>query len=135
MPGAVRWACGLLPGSPGFGRRRRLTGCAWGWLAQVVVYVDGVRVGQALALEETPHHIIHRLCELDLAVSDLEQPPQQKGVGFRLKLPSLMEGKHEVRPCPLCFNSCLYIMLWADGTSQVMKCEKCGAARAACPLP
>ncbi len=63
----------------------------------MVVYVDGVRVGEALALEETPHHIIHRLCELDLAVSELEQPPRQKGVGFRLKLPNLTEGKHEVR--------------------------------------
>lgn len=68
-----------------------------GWCAQqVVVYIDGVRVGEALALEETPHHIIHRLCELDLAVSELEQPPRQKGVGFRLKLPNLTEGKHEV---------------------------------------
>jgi hypothetical protein len=68
-------------------------------LAQVVVYVDGVRVGVAAAAEETPHHIIHRLCELDLAVSELQQPPQQKGVGFRLRLPSLMQGKHEVRAC------------------------------------
>ena len=64
--------------------------------AQVVLYVDGTRVGEAQAAEETPHHIIHRLCELDLAVSDLQQPPQQKGVGFRLKLPNLMQGKHEV---------------------------------------
>ena len=69
--------------------------------AQVVVYVDGTRVGEALASEETPHHIIHRLCELDLAVSDLQQPPQQKGVGFRLKLPNLMQGKHEVGCGPL----------------------------------
>ena len=69
--------------------------------AQVVVYVDGTRVGEALASEETPHHIIHRLCELDLAVSDLQQPPQQKGVGFRLKLPNLMQGKHEVRSVSL----------------------------------
>ena len=67
-------------------------------LPQVVLYVDGTRVGEAQAAEETPHHIIHRLCELDLAVSDLQQPPQQKGVGFRLKLPNLMQGKHEVRP-------------------------------------
>ena len=58
--------------------------------------MDGTRVGEAQAAEETPHHIIHRLCELDLAVSDLQQPPQQKGVGFRLKLPNLMQGKHEV---------------------------------------
>ena len=63
--------------------------------------MDGTRVGDALASEETPHHIIHRLCELDLAVSDLQQPPQQMGVGFRLKLPNLMQGKHEVLLCPL----------------------------------
>lgn len=66
-------------------------------IVQVVVYIDGVRVGEALASEETPHHIIHRLCELDLAVSELEQPAQQKGVGFRLRLPTLFQGKHEVR--------------------------------------
>ena len=70
----------------------------------MVVYIDGVRVGEALALEETPHHIIHRLCELDLAVSELEQPPRQKGVGFRLKLPTLTEGKHEVWHCSLCVH-------------------------------
>ena len=70
------------------------------------MYVDGTRVGEAMASEETPHHIIHRLCELDLAVSDLQQPPQQKGVGFRLKLPSLMQGKHEVR-CSPCSPSSL----------------------------
>ena len=63
--------------------------------------MDGTRVGEAQAAEETPHHIIHRLCELDLAVSDLQQPPQQKGVGFRLKLPNLMQGKHEVSLSPL----------------------------------
>ena len=49
---------------------------------QVAVYVDGVRVGVAPASGETPHHIIHRLCELDLARSELEQPPQQVGVGL-----------------------------------------------------
>ncbi|KAK9842558.1 hypothetical protein WJX81_006050 [Elliptochloris bilobata] len=64
---------------------------------QVAVYVDGVRVGVAPASGETPHHIIHRLCELDLARSELEQPPQQVGVGFRLRLPDLQQGRHEVR--------------------------------------
>ena len=67
-------------------------------LMQVAVYVDGVRVGVAPASGETPHHIIHRLCELDLARSELEQPPQQVGVGFRLRLPDLQQGRHEVRP-------------------------------------
>ena len=68
--------------------------------------MDGTRVGEALASEETPHHIIHRLCELDLAVSDLQQPPQQKGVGFRLKLPTLMQGKHEVCCSSLLAHPC-----------------------------
>ena len=66
---------------------------------QVAVYVDGVRVGVAPASGETPHHIIHRLCELDLARNELEQPPQQVGVGFRLRLPDLQQGRHEVRRC------------------------------------
>lgn len=69
------------------------------FFAQVAVYVDGVRVGVAPASGETPHHIIHRLCELDLARSELEQPPQQVGVGFRLRLPDLQQGRHEVRRC------------------------------------
>ncbi len=68
--------------------------------AQVAVYVDGVRVGVAPASGDTPHHIIHRLCELDLARSELEQPPQQVGVGFRLRLPDLQQGRHEARPRP-----------------------------------
>ena len=68
--------------------------------------MDGVRVGEAQASEETPHHIIHRLCELDLAVSDLQQPPQQQGVGFRLRLPTLMQGKHEVRARDISSPAC-----------------------------
>ncbi|KAK9817855.1 hypothetical protein WJX72_003172 [[Myrmecia] bisecta] len=65
---------------------------------QVEVYVDGIQVGQSFASLETPHHIIHRLCELDLSVTtELEQPPLQQGVGFRLKLPDLNQGRHEVR--------------------------------------
>ena len=65
-------------------------------MGQVVVYVDGVRVGEAVASLETPHHIIHRLCELDLARNELEQPPQQQGVGWSLRLPQLQQGRHEV---------------------------------------
>lgn len=64
---------------------------------QVMLYVDGVSVGEVSASGETPHHIIHRLCELDLHLgSEMEQPVQQQGVGFRLKLPGLNPGKHEV---------------------------------------
>jgi hypothetical protein len=73
------------------------------------VYIDGVRVGETLASEETPHHIIHRLCELDLAVSELEQPARQKGVGFRLKLPNLFQGKHEVSSACQVLHVILYV--------------------------
>eukprot|EP00884_Botryococcus_braunii_P017186 jgi/Botrbrau1/4150/Bobra.0192s0019.2 len=65
---------------------------------QVVVYVDGFKVGEVAAAGETPHHIIHRLCELDMGQrSEMEQPPQQLGVGFRIRLPDLQQGRHEVR--------------------------------------
>ena len=69
---------------------------------QVEIYVDGVKVGQATASRETPHHIVHRMCELDLHfTSEMEQPALQQGVGFKLELPDLSEGKHEVRsPAP-----------------------------------
>lgn len=61
------------------------------------VYVDTMKVGETQASQETPHHIVHRLCELDMHIaSDMEQPPLQQGVGFRLKLPELPEGRHEV---------------------------------------
>jgi hypothetical protein len=67
-------------------------------LDQVVVYVDGFKVGEVAAAGETPHHIIHRLCELDMGQrSEMEQPPQQLGVGFRIRLPDLQQGRHEVR--------------------------------------
>ena len=69
---------------------------------QVEIYVDGVKVGQATASGETPHHIVHRMCELDLHFStEMEQPALQQGVGFKLELPDLSKGKHEVRsPAP-----------------------------------
>lgn len=83
-------------------------------------------------MEETPHHIIHRLCELDLAVSELEQPPRQKGVGFRLKLPTLAEGKHEVCQC-----SPRAPVAVSDQTSKILGLAVSGALarEAACPLP
>lgn len=68
---------------------------------QVEIYVDGVKVGQAKASRETPHHIVHRMCELDLHfTSEMEQPALQQGVGFKLELPDLSEGKHEVKRSP-----------------------------------
>lgn len=66
---------------------------------QVVLYVDGIRVGTVSATSDTPHHIIHRLCEIDMDMAaNLQQPgQQQQGVGFTLKLPELQHGRHEVR--------------------------------------
>ena len=68
---------------------------------QVQVYVDNVKVGEVVASKETPHHIVHRLCELDMHIAgDMEQPSAQEGVGFELKLPELSQGKHEVGDLP-----------------------------------
>ena len=66
-------------------------------LAQVMVYVDGFLVGEVAAKGDTPHHIIHRLCDLDMNLeNEMEQPTPQQGVGFALKLPELRSGRHEV---------------------------------------
>lgn len=64
---------------------------------QVVLYVDGVRIGEAAASGDTPHHIIHRLCEIDMDMAGDMQQPAQQGVGFTLKLPELQQGRHEIR--------------------------------------
>lgn len=64
---------------------------------QVLVYVDGFLVGEVAAKGDTPHHIIHRLCDLDMNLeNEMEQPTPQQGVGFALKLPELHSGRHEV---------------------------------------
>ena len=65
---------------------------------QVLVYVDGILVGEGTADKETPHHIVHRLCELDAVLqSATQQAQQQVGVGFRVPLPALTPGSHQVR--------------------------------------
>lgn len=70
------------------------------WL-QVQIFVDNVRVGDALASVATPHHIVHRLCELDMHIAgDMGRTGLQQGVGFEFKLPELPQGRHEVHlPC------------------------------------
>ncbi len=70
------------------------------WIhVQVLVYVDGFLVGEVAAKGDTPHHIIHRLCDLDMHLeNEMEQPTPQQGVGFTLNLPELRSGRHEVRP-------------------------------------
>ena len=60
-----------------------------------MLYVDGIRIGEASADGDTPHHIIHRLCEIDMDLAGATQQPVQQGVGFSLKLPDLQQGRHE----------------------------------------
>lgn len=87
----------------------------------VFLYVDGVRVGEVLAREETPHEIVHRLCGRD---ADAAAAAAKKGasggsdsgsssasssstngngndvvvgVGFSFALPPLPQGRHELR--------------------------------------
>ena len=43
------------------------------------MYVDGVRIGEASAAGDTPHHIIHRLCEVDMDLAGSMQQPAQQG--------------------------------------------------------
>ena len=67
------------------------------WLFQVHIFVDNVRVGEATSSMATPHHIVHRLCELDMHIAgDVGQTGLQQGVGFEFKLPELPQGKHQV---------------------------------------
>lgn len=61
-----------------------------------MLYVDGVKVGEASASGDTPHHIIHRLCEIDMDMAGNMQNTASQGVGFKLKLPELEHGRHEV---------------------------------------
>ena len=54
-------------------------------------------MGNAMASSATPHHIVHRLCELDMHIAgDVGQTGLQQGVGFEFKLPELPQGKHQV---------------------------------------
>ena len=77
----------------------------------VFLYVDGVRVGEVSAGEETPHEIVHRLCgrDADAASSaaakkgggsdsgSVSSSPAVPGVGFSFALPPLPQGRHELR--------------------------------------
>lgn len=68
---------------------------------QVQIYVDNVEVGEALASIATPHHIVHRLCELDMHIAgDMGKTGLQQGVGFEFKLPELPQGRHQVIHTP-----------------------------------
>ena len=59
---------------------------------QVSVFVDGVSVGETSTGEQSPHLLIHRLCE---GSSDSDASSGQ-ALGFRMELPPLHQGLHEV---------------------------------------
>lgn len=60
------------------------------------IYVDNIKVGEVVAEEATPHHVVHRLCQLDTRFNAGQDQAAEAGVGFKLQLPELKEGKHEV---------------------------------------
>eukprot|EP00887_Chlorella_sp_A99_P003159 scaffold9.g3159.t1 len=72
----------------------------------VVLFVDGVRVAEAVADQPTQSSIVHRLCEQDAAAgadggggagAAAQAQPPHAGVRWRAQLPPLPEGRHEVR--------------------------------------
>ena len=71
--------------------------------------MDNIRVGEATASLATPHHIVHRLCELDMHIAgDMDQTGLQQGVGFEFKLPEISQGRHQVHTCRSAIPSFLY---------------------------
>ena len=62
--------------------------------SQVLLYVDGVKVGQTSGGEKTPHLLINRLCEGETSESD---GSASRMLGFRHALPPLTPGRHEVQ--------------------------------------
>jgi len=65
----------------------------------VLVYVDGIKVGQTAGGEKTPHLLINRLCEGETSDSD---GSTSAALGFRHQLPPLPPGRHEVRIVNAC---------------------------------
>ena len=63
-------------------------------MTQVLLYVDGVKVGETSGGEKTPHLMINRLCEGETSDSDGSVSAR---LGFRHQLPPLPAGRHEVR--------------------------------------
>lgn len=61
---------------------------------QLLVYVDGVAVGETATGEPTPHLLINRLCEGQTSESD---PGASQTLGFSLELPPLQHGRHQAR--------------------------------------
>lgn len=64
---------------------------------QVLVYVDGVSVGETSTGQPTPHLLINRLCEGQTSESE---PGASQALGFRLELPPLQHGRHQARRSP-----------------------------------
>ena len=61
---------------------------------QLLVYVDGVLVAETSTGDPTPHLLINQLCEGQTSESD---PGASQALGFRLELPPLQHGRHQVR--------------------------------------
>ena len=60
----------------------------------MLVFVDGVLVGETTTGEPTPHLLINRLCEGQTSESDAAA---SRALGFRMELPPLQHGRHEAR--------------------------------------
>lgn len=56
--------------------------------------MDGKKIAELPASGGVTHHIIRRLCGLEVEV---DQADEAIGVGFELRLPELTEGKHEAK--------------------------------------
>jgi hypothetical protein len=74
----------------------------WTLMPQVLLYVDGVKVGETSGGEKTPHLMINRLCEGETSDSDGSVSAR---LGFRHQLPPLPSGRHEVRHCDFTISS------------------------------
>lgn len=84
--------CNALQEAHGIaGHDSRCTCCRWA--GQVLIYVDGVKVGETGGGENTPHLLINRLCEGETSDSDGSVSTH---LGFRHQLPALAPGRHEV---------------------------------------
>lgn len=82
---------------------------------QALVYIDSHSVGQALVTDATPHAVIDQLCEAKHKPTDASL--MSAGFGFRLALPPLTAGMHEVsvtcRSYGIFCLSCLAVLVKA----------------------
>jgi hypothetical protein len=88
------------------------TECIWHDLfdpvpaTQVLIYIDGVKVGETSGGQKTPHLMINRMCEGETSDSDGSISTR---LGFRHQLPPLPSGRHEVRQQDKMHNTCILV--------------------------